>query len=124
MYYYYCENETSLSRGYRPNQFPRFRFFYEQSLLRARELGYSDLVCHQLSKPFLAYTIGLMKQEVKAQETEAAIAALKQIIDDPLLQDVLAQCRHDKNGFARDVLFWAMKNRHYGLCRLLLKAKT
>lgn len=123
-FYFYCENGESLSRGYKPNQFPRFRYFYEQSVLRARELGYSDLVRHQLCKPFLAYTIGLMKQEVKAHEHSAAKKALKEIIDDPVLQDVLAQCRDDKNGLTRKVLFWAMSNKLYSLCCILLKAKA
>lgn len=122
--YYYRVNEVSVSRRYQKDRYSKIRYFYEACIQLCEQLGYSEDVKHRVSKPFLAYTMAAMKQEMAASipydEKKRNIRAM---IDDDVVQQVLAQNKEDKVSKTRKIMFFAMRNKLYWLCALLLKAR-
>jgi hypothetical protein len=87
-------------------------------------MGYSDIVRRRISKPYLAFTIGALKQECGVNKNwKAARTSVKKIIDDAVFQSVLIQNKKDRVSVTRKILFWAARNKLYFICYLLLKAK-
>lgn len=121
--YYYCENEVSLSRTYRPDRYSRNRHFYIKCQQLCGECGYSEKVMHRCAEPFLKNTIATMKQEVAHHDRRTAIARLRAIIDDAVLQNVLQEKRNDRINLKKRILFGAMRNGNYTICYFLLRAK-
>lgn len=111
-FYCYCANEASFSRRYTPGRYERVRHFYLESVKLCEKKGYSRDVIHRISSPYLAYTIGTLKQEAKAP-----ISLLQRwknvrcIMRDETLQQVLQQNRHDCESKSRRVIFFLMRNR-------------
>lgn len=122
--YYYCDNDTSFSRGYRADRYQKNKFFYIKCLELCKACGYSEEVFHRCSEPFLRNTIAAMKQEAAYHDRKTAIKHLHEIIDDSLLRQVLNNKRNDKTGPKKQLLFWAVRNRYYYLCYVLLMTKN
>lgn len=123
--YYYCDNGASLSRRYRPERYKSIRYFYQQSLRLCGELNYSEDIVHRISKPYLAFTLAAMKQEVLAEHIPRGdrMAALRKIIDDDVLQQVLRKNKKDRVSVTRKVMFFAMRMKWYPLCFFLFKTR-
>ena len=122
--YYYCENSASVSRTYRSDRYSRNRHFYIKCLELCGECGYSGEVTRRCAEPFLKNTIAAMKQEVAHHDRRTAIARLRTVIDDELLQNVLREKRKDKTNLKKRTLFWAIRWKQYSLCYVLLAAKN
>lgn len=122
--YHYRTSGGSISRKYRPDRYRDIVHFYRESTGLCQRLQYGEQILHRLCTPYLAFTITALKQEVAAWDRKAALARLHTIIDDALLQQVLHKVRRDKMNLKRRILFWAMRNRRYGLCYALLWIKN
>ena len=119
--YYYRTNQQSLSRRYVPGRYEKIRHFYLESVALCRKQGYSEEVIRRVSEPYLSFTIAAMKQEACAPLPETVKKEnLRSVIDDSVLQQVLWQKRKDRSGWARRILFFAIRHRRYAVCRLLL----
>lgn len=124
-YYFYCRNEQSLSRKYVPDRFEKIRNFYNETKALCERLGYDDEIIHRVSKPYLAFTISAMKQESVADRSQKENRQkLKELINDSTLQAVLRANKYDKVSTNRKILFFAIRNKMYSLCYLLLKMKA
>ena len=124
-FYFYCRNEKSLSRKYLPDRFEKIKYFYNKTKEMCKEAGYDDEIIHRVSKPYLAFTISAMKQETVAERpAKETKSRLKKLINDDTLQAVLEMNKHDKVSTNRKILFFAIRNRMYNLCYLLLKLKA
>ena len=124
-FYYYCRNESSLSRRYVKDRFEKTKHFYTETKSLCEKLGYSDEVIHRASKPYLAFTILAMKQEAVAQRpVKENKKRIFELVNDETLQEVLAANRKDKVSITRRILFFAIRNKMYSLCYLLLKSKA
>lgn len=123
--YYYCRNTASLTQTYRSDRGEKNRKFYQACIELCEEYSYPDAVKKGCIGPFLANTIGTMKQEViYHRHVGAAIQALRTIIEDPVLQDAVKEKRHDLGNIRTRVLLWAMEHKLCGLCYVLIKART
>lgn len=124
-FYSYQTNPTSISRSYRENRYQLIKHFYAESLKLCSALDYSEDIRHRVSKPYLSYTLGALKQEMAAplplQERNKHVRA---IIDDDTLQQVLAANKKDKVSIRRKIMFFAMRNKLYCICCFLLKARS
>ena len=90
-----------------------------------RNLGYGDDVLHRVSKPYLAFTLSAMKQELLSERSLAdRLRSVKEIIDDPTLQAVLQQNKNDVVSRNRAIMFFCMRNKLYPLCWVLLRLKS
>ena len=123
-FYYYCHNSISFSRGYMENRYAQIKQFYIACMELCDEMGYSDVIAHRLSKPYLAYTIGTLKQEALfARTAKERKNIISSIINDDVLQEVLRKNKGDKVSFTRRILFFCLRNRLYGLSVMLLRLR-
>lgn len=123
-FYYYCENETSLTHVYRPDRFERSKQFYRACAELCDRHGYPQALKKSCMSPFLGNTVAAMKQAVAGNRKGKEIRRiLKTITSDPLLQTVLKSKKNDPDKYSARVLYWTMRHRFYGLSYLLLAAK-
>ena len=122
--YYYCENQASISRTYRPDRYEKNKVFYQKLLELCRRNGYNEKVLFRCSDVFVNSVIAAMKQEVAHHERRTAVKRLKTMINDDLLQKVLWDKKKDKVNLKKRILFWAIRNRCYMQCYALLAAKN
>ena len=122
--YHCCVNEQSFSRKYWPGKYHKIRHCYQETIALCRCLGYSEDILHRVSKPYLANVLGTLKQEIEAPlSLRDRKKNIRDIIDDDVLQQVLAANKRDKVSVTRRIMFFAMRNRAYSLCYCLLWAK-
>ncbi len=124
-YYYYCENETSLSHTKRSDRYEKIKYFYLECIKLCKSLGYSDEILKRVSKPYLAYTISALKQECAVFKDKKELKReIKKIFNDDVLQTVLKQNKGDKVSFTRKTLFFTIRNKMYNTGIRLLKLKA
>lgn len=124
-YYFYCRNGESLSRKYRKDRFQKLGHFYTETKKLCESIGYDEKIIHRVSKPYLSFVIGALKQESRAGSGLAEnMARIKELVSDNTLQSVLQKNRKDKFSLSRKILFFAMRNKLYGLCFLLLRSRA
>lgn len=123
--YYYCTNETSLSRKYLPGRYQKCKYCYQEMVLLCDRLGYDETIRKRVTKPFLANTLAALKQESVAPFLKAECRwHIIEIIDDDVLQQVLTANKNDNVSTTRRIMFWAMRHKLYSLCYYLLRAKA
>ncbi|MBO5870647.1 MAG: glycosyltransferase family 2 protein [Clostridia bacterium] len=122
--YYYRNNNTSFSKSYDESRYGKVRHFYLESKKLCERLKLNDKTIHRLSKSYLGYTIDILKQESSLNDGYRKTKKhIKSIVDDDVLQTVLEENKKDKVGFVRATLFFAIRNKLYGMCILLLNGK-
>ena len=122
--YYYCENLSSVSRIYRPDRYARSVDCYLKCLELCEKNGYSAEVKRRCATPFVANVFATMKQTVTCFEDKAkAVAELKPMVDDPVLQRVLREKKGDKEPLKKKVFYWAIRKNRYAFVRFLLSAR-
>ncbi len=122
--YFYRDNNTSLSTSYREDRYEASKSFYLKCVKLCESSGYSEDAKKRCMSPFLGNAISAMKQEVNAQSLGLAIGNLKKIIDDAIMQEVMWRKKDDKVSLKVKLLFWAIRNKHYTLCYVLLYAQN
>jgi len=123
--YFYCENTASLTQVYRADRFLRIKDFYLNCVQMARQIGHSPKVCARISGLFLSFSIAAMKQIVAAEmPLRGKRTELKKIVEDDLMQRVLADpgCRYRSR--MRKVLFWTMSRKMHDMVYLLVKGQV
>lgn len=123
--YFYCENDASLTRKYTADRYNKIKYFYQETVKLCQKLNYNQDILHRVTKPYLAFTITALKQEIKSGKDKLNIyISIKSIVDDTVLQEVLKNNKYDKVSFTRKILFWAIRNKLYHICIFLLKLKA
>lgn len=124
-FYYYRTNTSSVSRSYQPDRYRRIRHFYLESKSLCQKLNYCQEIIRRILDPYLAFTIAAMKQIVSADiPYMEKRKMLVEIIHDDVIQGVLESVSSYPYGWARKILFTAMKYRCVLLCWLLIKAQN
>lgn len=114
-YGYFCENPNSLTHAYREDRFEKIKKLYFACVELCRERNYPAQAQRRCADLMLDLSIGAMKQ--------AKGPALAEIWEDGLLRQLLEQKRSDRVPLKKKLLFWGIRERKYGLCRILLEAK-
>lgn len=124
-FYFYCKNESSLSSKYREDRFDKLNNFYSEAKKLCTKKGYDEEIIHRVSKPYLSFVIAAMKQEIVfSNSTKKRKNKVRKMVDDETLQEVLQANKKDKVSITRRILFFAIRNKMYNLCYLLLKLKA
>lgn len=124
-YYYYCRNDGSLSSKYREDRFDKLNCFYKEAKKLCNKMGYNEEIIHRVSKPYVSFVIAALKQEINFNNSKGNCKnKVKKMIDDETLQEVLKSNKKDKVSITRRILFFAIRNKMYSLCYLLLKLKA
>lgn len=121
--YYYCENSTSLTHTYQKDRYTRICHFYQLSLALCKRLNYTQEMEKRLNMTFMSYVIAAIKQIACSDEilTEKLIA-LRSIINDELLQQIIVKFPKKGESMKRKILFLCIERKKiilcYSLCRL------
>ena len=123
--YYYCENETSLSRVYRPDRYARIKDCYDASMAVCRELGYSQEVRRRLAYPYLSNTIAAAKQiSQSGLSWREKRRYLEAMLRDIHLHKVMEGAEVGRDTRSRKVLFFLFRKGWTLPCILLLAGKA
>ena len=122
--YYYCKNNDSLSRKYRPDRYERIKHFYLESLKLCEKLGYDSEIIHRVWDPYISFTIAALKQECKISGSyKNAVNAVRHIAEDEVFQKALAETKKDAMPVTRKILFTSLSKRWYLLSVMLFRLK-
>lgn len=123
--YFYCENESSQTRVFREDRYQKIKQFYPMCLKMADKLNYCQEVQRSISGLFLSFSIAGMKQIAAANVNHRKKKRLlMEIINDEAMQRGLEDAAHRSYGWARRILFWAMRHKWFELCYILLAAQN
>lgn len=119
--YYYCANPKSFSRSYTPGRYARVRHWHAECLELCTRLGYEDEIKHRIASYFLGLTIATLKQEMAEKRSLwKRMAAVREIMMDAVLQEVLERGKEDHVNWKQKILFWSMRNKRTAMCCALL----
>ena len=122
--YFYCENNTSLTRIYREDRFDRIKQFYDASMQMAKTAGYGETILKRISALFFSFSIAAMKQIAAADLTfPEKWKRLKDIVNDPACEKALSLLNEKEYGMERQLLFWAIGHRLSFMAYVLVKAQ-
>lgn len=123
--YYYCENPKSLTHTYRYDRYEKVKYFYDASIAKCKELGYSNAIRSAVFEAYISSVIASLKSIVVSDQSRRDTwSAFKQIIDDEHLQRALKDADLKKEYLQRRILCTAMKKKWYAACYIMVKAKT
>lgn len=118
--YFYCINNNSLTKSYRPDRYKRIKDFYLDSIRLCEEKNYSNEIRRRITGPYLSFTIAALKQE--SIRKPFGNVQIRQIINDELFCDLI--CKKYKQNILRKIFFGAAKRKYMILCELLLTFQT
>ncbi|WP_294358130.1 glycosyltransferase [uncultured Clostridium sp.] len=78
-YYYYCENETSLTHTYKVDRFERIIYFQEELQKLCTNAIYTDEIRYRINRPFLDNLLACIKMEVGCINVNGVIRTIKNI---------------------------------------------
>lgn len=124
-FYFYCENETSLTHSYKKDRYNRIKHFYKACIDKCEKLEYSKEVKRRMAYPFTANSIAAMKMIVSSDlsNTEKK-KMIGSIVYDETMQNVVHQMNLKQESITRKILFFSIKYKMAGLCYWLIKAKA
>ncbi|MBP3371359.1 MAG: glycosyltransferase family 2 protein [Clostridia bacterium] len=123
--YFYCENQASLTKTYRPDRYERICNFYYDTTAMAKQMYNSDAILQRIAGLFFGFSVAAMKQimaaDMSRREKRRMIAAV--ITKEPMCS-VLRQLRGSYPDIKRRVLMWAMDKKLCGAVCLLLQLQN
>lgn len=122
--YVYCENPNSLTRSYRADRYGKIREFYRSCITLCEDRSYSDVVTISCGEPFLGFTMGCMKQEISCHDRECGRNRVREILNDPLLQQVLGRRERNHTGLKKQLLLNSMAGKQAAFCYWLLAGQN
>ena len=124
-FYFYCENETSLTHSYKKDRYKRIKQFYQACIDKCNQLEYDNEIKRRMAYPFTANSIAAMKMivtsDLSKKEKRGMICA---VVRDETMQAVVHQMNLKTESLARQILFFAIKNKMDKLCFWLIKSKV
>ena len=124
-FYFYRENNNSLSRVYRPDRFEKNIIFYEKTASLCRSSDYCRECENRVGLLFLTNVIAAMKHIAESQMSFGdKHKEIKKIIDNHTLQTALCSLKTEKDSKNRRILFFLMKKKLYLLCHILCSLKA
>lgn len=123
-FYYYCDNEQSLTHTFNENRYARVRECYEGMINVADEYEYPKVVRESLYSQYIGSTIGVMKLVVKSDmPKKTKVSNIKKIVEYKTLQQVIREMNVRIESFPRKIVIWLMKNRKTMLVKKIVEIK-
>lgn len=124
-YYFYCENETSLTHSYKKDRYERIKHCYEMCISKCEQLNYGQDIKSRLSYPFTANAIAAMKMIVTSDLLKKEKnKMINMIVHDQTMQDVVHRMNLKNESFTRKIFFLAIKYKMDRICFWLIKARV
>ena len=122
--YYYCENNTSLTKVYRKDRYERIEYCYKRCAELCKKIGYPVEIESRIIYPYIGNTIAALKQIVGSNNNfEEKINELKKIIYSNTLQQVLRIAKNNKVNMSKKILFFCIRKKMIKLMYLLIYIK-
>ena len=123
-FYFYCQNNTSLTRAYRKDRYEKIKDFYDQTILLCQNLDFPEVVKTRFSSVYLAFVIAALKMIVLSEEsTTEKLSHIKAIEKDTHLKTVLGKVDPKIESKSRNLIRLTVLNQNTLLCYLMLVFK-
>ena len=121
-FYYYCENDFSLTHAFREDRFEKNNHFFEVTLERAKECGYDKRIIDCVAYPYLANIIAIFKQVVFSEfSILEKIKRFRIMLHNDTLQKALGSLDDSNEKITRRVLFSLMEMKKSLLVMILIR---
>lgn len=122
--YNYCYNDVSLTHTYRKDRYEKIKYFYEQTIKKASELGYPKEINERLKYPFISFTIGALKMIAHSGcGKEEKREDFKKVVLDNLLLEIVRSIPLKYEPISRKVFYWTLRHRLVSLSYILSSLK-
>ena len=121
-FYFYCENQTSLSHTYRNDRYEQIKHCYDETIRLCRNLGYPKKIEARIAYHYISNTIGALKL-ILLSDSDKKADLVKEIVCDSHLHSVLSEYSLKHESFNRKVLLLAMKIKNWRLVSFLVSKK-
>lgn len=120
-FYFYCENQSSLTHVYKEDRYERIKYFYEVTLSLFDELEYGEEMKKRLKSLYLSFFIGAAKTIVRAKlPYSVKIKKLACIIKDPHMCKVLIETKNFVMNRNKAFFLKMVRKQKIKLCYMLL----
>ncbi len=122
--YYYCQNNTSLTRTYRSDRYQGIKAFYDQVLILCESYKCSKIIKTRFASVYLAFVLATLRLIVLSDDNiSKKIRNIKKIEKDPHLKKVLSEIDPKIESKSRNLIRLTMQNQNTLLCYLMLVLK-
>lgn len=119
--YYYCQNDTSLTRTYRKDRYQEIKVFYEKILILCDDLKYPEVIKTRFAGAYLAFVIAALKLIALSDDNVLdKLRNIKEIEKDPHLKKVLSQINLKTESKNRKLIRLVLMRQNTLLCYLML----
>lgn len=119
--YYYCENDTSLTRTYRKDRYQKIKVFYDTILIFCENLKYPKVIKTRFASAYLAFVIATLKLIALSDDNLLdKLRNIKEIEKDPHLKKVLSQIDLKIESKSRKWIRFILMRHNTLLCYLML----
>lgn len=119
--YYYCENDTSLTRTYRKDRYQKIKVFYDKILILCENLKYPKVIKTRFASAYLALVIATLKLIALSDDNLLdKLQNIREIEKDPHLKKVLSQIDLKIESKSRKGIRLILMRRNTLLCYLML----
>jgi glycosyltransferase involved in cell wall biosynthesis len=121
--YYYCENETSLTKTYRKDRFKRYILLHKEMSKLLTHLFPSKLWRNSIDRCMLGYTRNdILKGEAnKILSQKKLIDNIKEIVNDTYFRNILMRFPYKQLPLAKIFFMWLLRFKQYRLIYYLQK---
>lgn len=111
-FYYYRENENSLTHTYLDGRFQKIKNFYLSSISLCNKLRYNDESVKRLDYVFINLTIAALKSIIKSNKDKALFSM---IITDPILIKIANNIDISEESNSKKIFLLLIKKKKYNL---------
>ena len=123
-FYFYCQNNMSLTRTYRKDRYEKIKDFYDQTILLCQNLDFPEVVKTRFSSVYLAFVIAALKMIVLSEEsTTEKLSHIKAIEKDTHLKTVLGKVDPKIESKSRNLIRIGLLKKQTLVCYAMLYLK-
>lgn len=121
-FYYYCRNDLSLTHVYNPNRYKKIKEFYDLSLQKFRDCGYTKQCEKRMASVYLSFVIGAVKSIISSDASiKKQIEEINEIVCDDHLRNVLNDIDKRNETIKRRIVIDIFKARNTLLSYICFK---
>lgn len=123
-YYFYCQNDTSLTRTYRKDRYEKIKDFYDKVILLCQDLVLPETVKTRFASVYLSFVIAALKMIVSSEESiPKKMRRIQAIENDVHLKAVLCKVNPQIESKSRNMICKALLRKQTILCYFMLYFK-
>ena len=117
-FYYYRENENSLTHSYLNERYNKIKNFYFSSISLCKKLGYSDATIQRFDYVYINFTIAALKSLIKSKKDKTIFL---EVVNDPILTKISKRIDLSSESINKKVFMFLIKNKKYELIYFIFR---